>query len=77
MDIPNDCNGRGDVYDVAFSHKDLLGLFAYLAEEGFSEQLLVLETLDAGIEIERRHVRMDDEVKGRGSRPGGGTLSAV
>jgi hypothetical protein len=46
---------RTDMHDVGFSHEDLLCLLAYLAQEGFVEQLLVKELLDTRIEVEGSH----------------------
>jgi hypothetical protein len=37
MYVTNNCHGGTDMYDVGFSHEDLLCLFAYFAEESFME----------------------------------------
>jgi hypothetical protein len=55
VDIADDGDWRANVYDVGFSHKDLLCFCTYFAEEGLVKELFAEELFNACIKVERCH----------------------
>lgn len=52
--ISYNCDGGLDVDHIALLHQQLLGFGAYCFDDGFGEQVLLVEAFYAFIEIDRR-----------------------
>lgn len=54
MDVPNYCYRRCYMYDIAFFHQELFGFGAYCFYDGIGEQLLLVESCYALVQIDAR-----------------------
>lgn len=55
MDVTDDSDWCGDVYDIGLFHEDFFCFFAYFAKDGLVEELFSEELFYARVEVEWSH----------------------
>jgi len=55
VDVTDDGDWCGDLYDIGLSHEDFLCFFAYFAKEGLVEELFSEELFYARVEVKWSH----------------------
>lgn len=51
VNVTDNCDGSGDVYDVALFHEQLFCFGAYCFDEWFGEELFAVELRDALVQV--------------------------